>query len=241
MQAQYAGPAVKWPVMNELSTPLADIEYEELDDFLLSVEHDDAVLDLSEFDGFITAIVSGPTTILPSTWMPALWGGEENAPVWDSLEDYQHILALMIRHMNATAITLLEEPSEFEPMFMESTVDGVTHWIVDEWCTGYMKGVALYPESAVTIAEINELLAPIQQFAGPDGWDDLEGKGHWEIRALQELIAPAARRIHAYWLERRTPPGAGTRTYIRPKPKVGRNHPCPCGSGKKFKACCGAH
>ncbi|MGA1315702.1 MAG: SEC-C metal-binding domain-containing protein [Rubrivivax sp.] len=22
--------------------------------------------------------------------------------------------------------------------------------------------------------------------------------------------------------------------------KVGRNEPCPCGSGKKFKKCCGA-
>ena len=25
-----------------------------------------------------------------------------------------------------------------------------------------------------------------------------------------------------------------------PKPAVGRNDPCPCGSGKKFKKCCGA-
>jgi len=29
-------------------------------------------------------------------------------------------------------------------------------------------------------------------------------------------------------------------TYVRPQPKVGRNEPCPCGSGKKFKKCCGA-
>ena len=26
-----------------------------------------------------------------------------------------------------------------------------------------------------------------------------------------------------------------------PQPKVGRNAPCPCGSGKKYKKCCGAH
>ena len=31
----------------------------------------------------------------------------------------------------------------------------------------------------------------------------------------------------------------GPDTYIRPAPKVGRNEPCPCGSGKKFKSCCG--
>lgn len=27
---------------------------------------------------------------------------------------------------------------------------------------------------------------------------------------------------------------------VREIPKVGRNDPCPCGSGKKFKKCCGA-
>lgn len=26
--------------------------------------------------------------------------------------------------------------------------------------------------------------------------------------------------------------------YERKKPKIGRNDPCPCGSGKKFKKCC---
>ncbi|HIE11729.1 MAG TPA: hypothetical protein EYP62_08950, partial [Kiritimatiellae bacterium] len=26
----------------------------------------------------------------------------------------------------------------------------------------------------------------------------------------------------------------------RTQPKVGRNDPCPCGSGKKYKKCCGA-
>jgi len=31
---------------------------------------------------------------------------------------------------------------------------------------------------------------------------------------------------------------AGT---IRNEAKVGRNDPCPCGSGKKFKKCCGAN
>ena len=28
--------------------------------------------------------------------------------------------------------------------------------------------------------------------------------------------------------------------YVREQPKVGRNDPCVCGSGKKFKKCCGA-
>jgi SEC-C motif-containing protein len=28
-------------------------------------------------------------------------------------------------------------------------------------------------------------------------------------------------------------------TYVKEQPKVGRNDPCPCGSGKKYKKCCG--
>ncbi len=31
----------------------------------------------------------------------------------------------------------------------------------------------------------------------------------------------------------------GQPTYRREAPKVGRNDPCPCGSGKKYKKCCG--
>jgi SEC-C motif-containing protein len=31
-----------------------------------------------------------------------------------------------------------------------------------------------------------------------------------------------------------------TAPFVRPAPKIGRNDPCPCGSGKKFKKCCGA-
>jgi uncharacterized protein YecA (UPF0149 family) len=27
--------------------------------------------------------------------------------------------------------------------------------------------------------------------------------------------------------------------YVSPYPVVGRNDPCPCGSGKKYKKCCG--
>ena len=30
-------------------------------------------------------------------------------------------------------------------------------------------------------------------------------------------------------------------TYKREKPKIGRNDPCPCGSGKKYKKCCGTN
>jgi hypothetical protein len=35
-------------------------------------------------------------------------------------------------------------------------------------------------------------------------------------------------------------PALSDEPYVRPTPKVGRNDPCPCRSGKKYKKCCGA-
>ncbi|MFB3142119.1 MAG: SEC-C metal-binding domain-containing protein, partial [Acidobacteriota bacterium] len=32
---------------------------------------------------------------------------------------------------------------------------------------------------------------------------------------------------------------AAVKTVVRTTRKVGRNEPCPCGSGKKYKKCCG--
>jgi preprotein translocase subunit SecA len=38
---------------------------------------------------------------------------------------------------------------------------------------------------------------------------------------------------------RESRPAASVKTVVRAAPKVGRNQPCPCGSGKKYKKCCG--
>jgi preprotein translocase subunit SecA len=35
------------------------------------------------------------------------------------------------------------------------------------------------------------------------------------------------------------PPQETPQTFVRKGPKVGRNDPCPCGSGKKYKQCHG--
>lgn len=42
---------------------------------------------------------------------------------------------------------------------------------------------------------------------------------------------------HWYYADGKMP---APETVKRETPKVGRNDPCPCGSGKKYKKCCGA-
>ncbi|PCI07422.1 MAG: hypothetical protein COB77_04715 [Gammaproteobacteria bacterium] len=41
--------------------------------------------------------------------------------------------------------------------------------------------------------------------------------------------------------ERSAPMGWRNNTVVHTKTKIGRNEPCPCGSGKKYKKCCGAN
>jgi len=62
-------------------------------------------------------------------------------------------------------------------------------------------------------------------------------------QAFVDMIAPAVRNIHAYWLAGRAPTGEAIRETRQPIHKIavpGRNDLCPCGSGKKFKRCHGA-
>ncbi|HEX5739870.1 MAG TPA: SEC-C metal-binding domain-containing protein, partial [Hydrogenophaga sp.] len=58
-------------------------------------------------------------------------------------------------------------------------------------------------------------------------------------QALTEDIEDSLLWIHAFWLPLRRAM-AERQQAQRMGSKVGRNEPCPCGSGKKFKKCCGA-
>jgi len=58
---------------------------------------------------------------------------------------------------------------------------------------------------------------------------------HYLCTAYQQLFAYAEQRIEA--LSARVPPPP-PKAAAEPQP-VGRNDPCPCGSGKKYKKCCG--
>lgn len=240
---------------NDLFSPLTEQEYEELDEFLLSLDNDEGIFCVSELDGFFTAVVSGPEMIAPSQWLPMIWGDDEAAPEWESEKAFERIFGLLIRLMNSISATLMEEPMEFEPCFLETIVEGESCAIVDEWCEGYMKAVALHPEGwAEMPMAYEDYLAPMLMFTTDEGWDQLEGMEPQEIAFWQAQIVKSARRIHAYWLQQRAgeadpylyptllpTTAANDEPFVREAPKTGRNEPCPCGSGKKYKVCCGLH
>ena len=193
--------------------PLDDAEMDELGRFLLYRGGDDiddtyvegsdeGILTLSELDGFFTAIVSGPEMIVPSRWLPAVWGDVE--PVWESAPVFEHIFTLLARYMNAIVSALHDSEGVFEPLFMEHEIEGQHHIIVHEWCMGYMRGIGLTAERWESAGdEILGLLMPIDVFTNEWGWKILENLNKEENAALKQEIGPAARAILSYWRARR--------------------------------------
>jgi uncharacterized protein len=88
---------------------------------------------------------------------------------------------------------------------------------------------------AMTEAEVAELMAEIDAEEGPEF-------GKTQANPLDEedpaqMVRFAAVNLHAYWAEQRSDEDLQHEP-ARALVKVGRNDPCPCGSGKKYKQCC---
>ncbi|HEU4653391.1 MAG TPA: UPF0149 family protein [Steroidobacteraceae bacterium] len=230
--------------------PLGKEELTFLDEFLLNrLDHetlerlaaageDEGIVGISELDGFLTAVVSGPNLIEPSKWLRAMWGKEE--PAWKSMEQFEEVFLLLSRHQNSIAGMLLTGPTEFEPMFAELRMKGHVHINVEDWCHGYMRGV--YLDAAAWFAggdQIERMLYPLILFGTEEGWRALDSMPESEQDLTRELIPRSVVALNAHWLSRRSEHLASPAEPIRrASPKIGRNDPCPCGSAKKYKHCC---
>lgn len=219
---------------------LTEAELDELDEYLLSLDDFDDSMDLSMLDGFLTAIVSGRRTIPPSEWMPWVWDirkGGEDLP-FKSQEEAGRILELMVRHMNGIVLRLMQAPQRYEPLLMENPNDGDPIPIIDEWCVGFVTAMALdEPGWASVPAAMREGLEKIQLYGSEKGWEKLEqvNLSLEQHRAIAAGLAQTVRQVHAYFLDQRQSLGSS-----RKADAVGRNEPCPCGSGKKYKGCHGS-
>ena len=67
--------------MGAADLSVSDADLDLLDAYLLSDQSPPECLLLSDLDGFLTGIAIGPEVVMPSEWLPHVWGGEE--PVFD--------------------------------------------------------------------------------------------------------------------------------------------------------------
>ena len=227
---------------------LSEKEMAELDHFLLSENTSDEVMQLDTLDGYLTAIVTGPTTLKPSLWLPGVWGPTANdEPTFETMDQAQHILDLIIRHLNGIVSSLQADPDVHEPVFDNVVYqdDPREYTDAEMWAHGFMSGIALCRKDWQPLFDDPhgaEALRPIY-LLGSDDVSEEETKlteSAEQREELARLIPAAVAWIYRYWQPyRHTVVERMVATTIqRDQPKIGRNDPCPCGSGKKFKKCC---
>ena len=229
---------------------LSDDELNELDRFLMSDLASDETFAIDSLDGYLTAVAIGPITLMPSQWLPVIWGPHpDDAPEFESKEQAQRIMGLIIRHFNGIVETLENDPDSLAPVFGEQQFPGDPHRYLDAspWALGFMQCLDLCrsawqplfddPDGQVWLRPLHLLgsedtsLEEAALILRPD-----------QREQLSKQIPDSISLIHRYWLPFRQAVFERelAKTIQRDAPKVGRNDPCPCGSGKKFKKCCGA-
>lgn len=124
----------------------------------------------------------------------------------------------------------------------ENGVDGIQG---RTWARGYMRGTRLAPEGRSRIfsddSEGLVLTVPIVAGEVDPEWPKEPMTSERNDELLQSMLAGAA-RAYRYFKEDRIAyamVAARPEPYERAAPKIGRNDPCPCGSSKKYKRCCG--
>lgn len=226
----------------ELDEPLSDKEFDELDDFLLSDRCGEESMTMDTLHGYLTALVIGPEQILLGEWLPHVWGPSlKDAPKFKSDKEFERTVGLIARYMNEIAVTLEVAPKEYEPLFCEFEHEGKPLLDGEAWTWGFWEGINLRPQAwePIWTSNLSTVVRPIYLL----GADELEEEEMLlredpvKRHKLTVEVEAAILEIYRYWLPNRK---SAVKTIQRETPKVGRNDLCGCGSGKKFKKCCGA-
>ena len=228
--------------MGTADLSVSDADLDLLDAYLLSDQSPPECLLLSDLDGFLTGVAIGPEVVMPSEWLPHVWGGEE--PVFDDHLQASAILGTIMGRYN----TILREIEEgvFGPLFWE-TVDGTV--IIADWAEGFMHAVALRAdawEPLMRSKRHGRLLLPILAVCADEDGESVLGLDPGEEDRVMAEVA----ELHSGLRDRDRCLLAQASAHLSPRSsqpvsvslkanQSGRNDPCPCGSGRKFKVCCG--
>jgi uncharacterized protein len=202
-------------------------------------------------DGFLTAVIVAPEE--PEDWPDHVYATGE----LEKLELLQEEVAASAidDHFMHVVDTLYDAPEGYRPYLgggVGDEMDGAA-----QWSAGFRFGIRLQPEpwrpliddddarsllTAIFSLERDEDLPEGERADSPFIDMPAERREHMRRSAL-EVLPGLVLALHAFSLGL-DDDEAGTETadvvapYVRATPKVGRNDPCPCGSGKKYKRCC---
>jgi uncharacterized protein len=228
------------------SKPLTDAELERLT-AVLARFGDKRAMNLEQLDGFLAALICSPEIVPPSEYLPEIWGGNivlgDEFSAQPILKDF---LSLIMRYWNSIVDTL-QSGEVYLPLLLDDE-NGISH--ANDWANGFLRGMELRKEEWADLLDDEEhggSLVPIFALAHENHPDPKMRPYKEPVSAemRETLIVGAAagmNKIYHYFEAQRllgTVPLDNMTTFRRSMPKIGRNEPCPCGSGNKFKHCCG--
>jgi uncharacterized protein len=225
-----------------------DAKLETLGEFLDQLSEDGA-MDLEELDGFFTALHCCPELVPPSEYLPEILGdGLENEQIFPNPEAAQLFMSLVMHHWNAVGDALRSEDF-FLPLLLE---DDEGKSCGNDWAIGFLRGADMRNEIWREILDDEEDKAgwfvPIFALAHEEDPDPKmrpykEPMTEEQREQLLAGISGAVTEIYGYFALHRKLKADELREqelFGKKAPKIGRNDPCYCGSGKKYKKCCGA-
>ncbi|MGJ3626203.1 UPF0149 family protein [Sphingomonas sp. MMS24-JH45] len=219
--------------------------YRRLDGALAALPVEEPML-LTELDGFLTGILISPDAIAPDEWMQSIWDLDDGLDV-GGVAPFERPLdvrwfadaveAPMCREIERRDLTR----GKPQPIFDIDERNGDLLW--EMWLAALADALEMRPDAwdrlaAHEDARVGEAVACLARLtAVADGGGQLDSMA---INALDDT-APAdiARSLVVLHAARRRARTATRRTRRLLPSKVGRNDPCPCGSGRKSKRCCG--
>ena len=172
-----------------------------LDAFLMSDASPEDCLQISGLDGFLAGIVVGPELILPSEWLPVIWG-EEN-PDFEDQQEAEEVLRIIMGRYNEIIRVLNTSPEYYSPLFWEDEDGNVS---ASDWAEGFRLAVELRQSAWQPLLEDDDsfdIMMPIAAF-----WPDGAGVSFVEAAdvetdtitaELTNRVPLAAIQVRQYW------------------------------------------
>ncbi|MBL8395926.1 MAG: UPF0149 family protein [Candidatus Accumulibacter sp.] len=203
---------------------------------------------LDEVQGYLCAALSGPQPIPESQWLDEVLG----APGLAASDAGREAAELLRRLATRLEVELASGEAPLLLLYGVEEGDSASDYV--PWCRAYLHGLDQATEDwfdflgadddqedSDEITFLDEQLFPLFVLTGDAAAAAGEAGEEWlsgeELERLnsecEELLPQSITNIYRFWLAQR-----GVETIHRAQPKVGRNEPCPCGSGKKYKKCC---
>ncbi len=227
-------------------TPLTKTEERRLEAFLSSPLRPEGTMTYPAFRGYLFGFSGGPAMVPPSVWMSDVFGGEDagyadleeaNAVLGAVMSAYNHTNAAISGDIELTPEAVGLDPDSEEDRFEWSAgfCLGYDH-VRDDWDRAMKK---LDEEDQEALSAV---FVTLMMWSEPETYLEdaqiADGSREEFLEQCRQAIPNALTHYASIGLGLFRAGLAAGKVPIRRAPQVGRNDPCPCGSGRKFKKCC---